>query len=80
MVFIHTNHTFIPTLPHYACCRGLKFRLINVTLVVPEDELLFLTAAFGPNATANSGKWVTQPSAGYGCLDAAPVRGQGGGW
>ena len=47
---------------------------MNATLVVPDDELQFLTAAFGPNATANSSGWVSTPSAGLGSLDAAPVR------
>ena len=45
--------------------------------MVPDDELQFLTAAFGPNATANSSGWVTTPSAGLGRMDKAPVRERG---
>ena len=45
----------------------------NVTIVVPDDELQFLSASFGPNATANSSGWVTTPSAGLGRMDPAPV-------
>ena len=52
----------------------LQLQLVNVTLVVPNDELQFLTASFGPNATANSSGWVTTPSAGLGRMDPAPVR------
>ena len=56
---------------------GYHFKLINVTIVAPDDELLFLTAAFGPNATVNSGSWVTQPSAGIARISPVPVREEG---
>ena len=46
-------------------------------MVVPDDELQFLTAAFGPNATANSSGWVSTVSAGLGRMDPAPVRREG---
>ena len=52
----------------------LQLQLENVTLVVPDDELQFLTAAFGPNATANSSGCVTTASAGLGRMDSVPVR------
>ena len=52
----------------------LQLQLVNVTVVVPDDELQFLTAAFGPNASANSSAWVSDPSAGLGRMDPTPVR------
>ena len=62
------------TCPHFRNSTGLaQFQMVNVTIVAPDDELQFLTAAFGPNATANTGAWVTQPSAGIARLSPIPV-------
>ena len=58
------------------CSIRLQLQLVNVTIVVPDDELQFLSASFGPNATANSSGWVSTPSAGLGRMDSVPVRRQ----
>ena len=62
-------HKYISTL----CSTRLQLQMENVTMVVPDDELQFLTASFGPNATAKSGVWVSTPSAGLGRLNSVPV-------
>ena len=60
-------------MPTLLCSVRLQMQSFNVTIVVPDDELQFLSASFGPNATANSSGWVTTPSAGLGRMDPAPV-------